>query len=238
MALRVLVVRPQPGAAATAEALERAGHEPVVMPLTQIAPLASPQPAGASFDAVAATSANAIRQASPTLIEPLRDVPLCAVGEATARAARAAGFRRVETAEGDADRLAEMILDRFKAGSRLLYLCGKVRRREFEAALVAAGIEVQIAETYDTVAVHPDDGQLAALGAVDAVLVHSAEAAKALLRLRSRAGSFLERAAFIAISQRAAEPLRAAGITRLLVAESPTEAAMFACLGQVMSDGL
>ena len=29
MALRVLVVRPQPGAAATAEALERAGHEPV-----------------------------------------------------------------------------------------------------------------------------------------------------------------------------------------------------------------
>ena len=238
MALRVLVVRPQPGAAATAEALERAGHEPVVMPLTEIVPLASPQPAGASFDAVAATSANAIRQASPTLIEPLRDVPLCAVGEATAQAARAAGFRRVETAEGDADRLAEMILGRFKAGSRLLYLCSRVRRREFEAALVAAGIDVGIAETYDTVAVLPGDDEIAALGAVDAVLLHSAEAAKALLRLRARAATSLERAVFIAVSQRAAEPLRDAGITRLLVAESPTETAMFARLGQVMSDGL
>ena len=238
MALRVLVVRPQPGAAATAEALERAGHEPVVMPLTEIVPLASPQPAGASFDAVAATSANAIRHAQPALIDRLSDTPLCAVGEATAQAARAAGFRRVETAEGDADRLAEMILDRFEAGSRLLYLCGRVRRREFEAALVAAGIEVQAAETYDTVAVPLDDGQLAALGAVDAVRGHSAEAAKALLRLRSRAGSFLERVAVIAISQRAAKPLRDAGAPRLIVAESPSEAAMLARLGQVMSDGL
>lgn len=234
MALRVLVVRPQPGAAATAQALERIGHEPVVLPLTEIRPVAPPEPAH-TFDAVAATSANAVRHAPPALLERLRDAPFHAVGEATAQAARAAGFRRVETAQGDADRLAELILGRLGAGSRLAYLCGRVRRREFETALGAAGIEVEIAETYDTVAIPPDDGELAALGTVDAVLVHSAEAAKALQRLRRNASPSFERAAFVAISERAAEPLRAAGASRLLVAERSTEAAMFERLNQMTS---
>src|SRR5688572_14398609 len=79
---KVLVTRPQPGAARTARRLAELGHRPVELPLTRT--VALPVEA-ASFDrpvdAVAVTSANALRHAPPELVARLADRPCFAVGE-------------------------------------------------------------------------------------------------------------------------------------------------------------
>src|SRR5262245_13671221 len=96
MRLRVLVTRPEPGASRTARRLAEQGFEPVVLPLTEIRPLPADHfPDSANIDAVAATSANAIRHAPRRLISTLTGKPVFAVGGGTARATRNAGFATV-----------------------------------------------------------------------------------------------------------------------------------------------
>jgi len=233
-ARRVLVTRPEPGATATAAALDKAGYDPVVLPLTEIRPLpiADGHPRG-EFTAVAATSANALRCAPHDLLDCLVGTPLFAVGEATAEAGLEAGFSNVETGPGDAEGLAEIILRRMAAGESLLYLCGRVRTPELERRLTAAGLVVNAAETYETLPVTLSPDQVDGLksgGAFHAVLVHSAGGASALARFEARpdlAAMFLD-TLHICVSSRASVPL--AGAARVIIADEPTEAAMIAAL--------
>jgi uroporphyrinogen-III synthase len=236
MTRRVLVTRPEPGASATAEALIAAGFEPVIASLTEIVPL----PVDPDIDigapaVVAVTSANAVRHAPERLLRRIADMPVVAVGEATAQAATASGCRNVVSGPGDASRLARLVLDRLPAGSTVLYLCGKLRRPDFETALAAGGMAVSALETYDT---RPVDPALAIVRAVPpgasllAVLIHSTESAKALamsIQHPEVAHLFAEAVA-VAISDRAAAPLRGAFGTRLRVAAEPTDAAMVSVL--------
>ena len=236
MTVRVLVVRPEPGATATAESLRQAGYEPVLLPLTEIRAV-SPEPAlpRGRFDAVAVTSVNALRHMPARMLDALHEVPLHAVGEVTALAAQEAGFACVEASGGDAAALTRLVVERLPAGGRVAYPCGRVRRSTLEAGLAAAGIELVAIEVYDTVAIAPENdvvARLAAAGCVDAVLIHSAESAAALVRLRSDADAsrLVGGARHAAISARAAEPLDAAGMGPILVADEPTEAALLAAL--------
>lgn len=87
--LCVLVTRPEPGASATARALAGRGFEPIVLPLTRTEPVACGPLGDQAYDALALTSANAIRHASVELTGRAAALPVYAVGEATAAAARA-----------------------------------------------------------------------------------------------------------------------------------------------------
>ncbi len=98
---RLLILRPQPGADATAARARALGLDPLVVPLFEIAPLPWEAPDPARFDAVLMTSANAARFAGPDLL-PFRHLPLYAVGAATAEAARAIGFDGIIAGEADA----------------------------------------------------------------------------------------------------------------------------------------
>src|SRR5690606_35988892 len=101
-AMRVLVTRPQPDASRTAAILESLGHEVMVDPLLNLEPMVTEMPAG-PFDALAATSANAMRIAATLSgVDALRDLPLFPVGTHTACAASEAGFMDVRDADGDA----------------------------------------------------------------------------------------------------------------------------------------
>ena len=96
--MRILVVRPQPGADATAARLKAIGHDPVAHPLLATRPLPWALPAE-SPDAVILSSAAAVRHAGP-LADALKHLPAHAVGEATAAAARAAGWSAVKAGPG------------------------------------------------------------------------------------------------------------------------------------------
>ena len=120
---RLIVLRPEPGASATLRrALER-GLDAVAVPLFEIEALAWDAPDPRRFDALLLTSANALRHGGEALGN-LRGLPVHAVGEATAVAAREAGFAVATVGE----RGVESLLDSVEPGQRLLHLCGEDRR--------------------------------------------------------------------------------------------------------------
>ncbi|HVQ07203.1 MAG TPA: uroporphyrinogen-III synthase [Allosphingosinicella sp.] len=108
--MKVLVLRPQPGADETAARARALGLEVVVAPLFAVRPLAWTPPDPAGFDAVMLTSASAARQAADGLT-PFEALPCYAVGEATATAAREAGFADIRVGPEDGAALLLMMAE-------------------------------------------------------------------------------------------------------------------------------
>jgi uroporphyrinogen-III synthase len=120
---RVLVLRPEPGASATAKRVRERGLDPVTVPLFKVEPLAWDPPEASRFDGILLTSGNAVRHAGEGLRQ-LRGLPAYAVGATTADAAREAGFDIASTGDAGVDRL----LGSIEPDIRLLHLCGEDRR--------------------------------------------------------------------------------------------------------------
>jgi uroporphyrinogen-III synthase len=235
MTMRVLVSRPQPGAARTAARLAQCGCEAVVAPVLSIAATGEPAPAG-PFDALILTSARAVPTLAP---EPARwrAVPLFCVGERTAAAAAEAGFAHVHAGPGDARALAGVIARHVTAGARLLHVAGRERKPEPAASLTQQGFAVEVWTAYAALAAErlPDAAFEALVGAqLDGALHYSRRTAAVLVELVRRAGQMAALAALhhACLSADAARPLQAIGAERIAVAARPDEEALFAALQQ------
>ena len=237
--MRVLVIRAEPAASRTAARLTAAGHEPVVLPLARIAPIDARIINHRDFDAVAVTSANAARLCSRAMLTDISHLPCFAVGDETANVAREAGFTDVTSAQGDACALAALITRSMPSRSRILYLCGKLRRDTFERLLRDDGFDVTPIEVYDTVEVTYGLDELAArLGGepIDGILVHSLETARSLMQLLEKDGSTLmsQDTPLICISSRVGA-LFGKNFAETHVAREPTEASMLSTLRDISS---
>ncbi len=221
--MRVLVTRPEPQASATAARLRARGHEVHIAPVAWIERREPALPPAAAVDAVILTSASAA-----FALAPYRDLPVHAVGAATARAARAEGARSVTTAAGDWRRLARLLSgpEGPPMGARLLHLSGAEIRGDLAGALAAAGF------SYLRVVVYAARGQswldplvwnLLRREALDAVLFFSPAHATMWRRQIERAAAFdrlfLLRA--LALSEAVAEPLRPMPWRAVEVAAAP-----------------
>jgi uroporphyrinogen-III synthase len=237
MTARVLVTRPEPGASRTAARLRALGIVPVVLPLSRTVPLPV-EPLPALFDAVLATSANALRHAPDHLVQGLSGLPLLAIGGATATAARQRGFRAVTSADGSAADLVQLLTSMLAPPARLAYLTGRIRLPHVERALAEGLYRATPVETYDTMAVsYADDEISRQLGRepMTAAMIYSALAADGFEQLRSAAAGDLCRDAWIiSISDRVAERLRGTDATRIRVARMPNEEAMMDTLSQTL----
>jgi uroporphyrinogen-III synthase len=121
----LVILRPEPGATMTAKSALDQGWRPIVAPIFRIEPLAWEAPSASDYDALFVTSANAVRQAGKALAR-YRDMPVYAVGAATARALKSAGFAHIRTGRGDA---AMMMLTAAEEGIRsALHLAGEDHR--------------------------------------------------------------------------------------------------------------
>lgn len=230
--MRVLVTREPDASAATAARLEALGHEAVVAPLTRIVPVAGPRISG-DVDAVLLTSPAAARiLAARREAATLMALPLLAVGDRTAAAARAAGFSDVRSAAGDGEDLVRLAVATMPGG-RLLHAAAMQRARDYEDELARAGIRVVTVPIYEALAVTalPE----AAVGplrrrAIDAVLHFSQRSSVSYLRLAERAGVRAEALAplQLCLSGRIAAPLAAAAEVR--IASRPDEEALLALL--------
>ena len=235
---RILVTRPEPGAEATRQTLLTHGFDPVMLPLSSIVPVAAAAPADAErFSAVALTSANAVRNAAPELLQALGELPVYAVGAATADAARERGMQVIWIGSGDASALAGELANRPTAGQRVLYLTGRIRRPEFEETLARKSVPVSAVETYDTAILsYTTDTVLDLLSheTMHGVLVYSAVAGRALSGLISNPelGHLLESSWFICLSRRIAESLDTVDPERVLVTGSPSESAVLDLLNR------
>lgn len=168
---KLFLFRPQPAVEASAERARAMGLMPVVTPLFEIHPVKWIAPDPANFDGLLLTSANAIRHGGESL-EAMQSLPVYAVGEATAEAAREAGFKVKKAGDGNIDDLLAGI----PAKLRLMHLCGFHRRppvnprQQITTACVYRSKPAVPPATFRAL---PDN-----VGAV-----HSAEAAKRLAEL-------------------------------------------------------
>ena len=190
---RILVLRPEPGASETVRRARDAGFDVVAVPLFTVAPLAWVAPDPADFDALLLTSANAVRHGSDQL-RALRDLPVHAVGEATATAARDAGFTVVSSGEAGVERLLGSIDQEL----RLLHLCGEDRRAPGRASQETTAIPVYCAATVESPVLDAASGGIA--------LIHSPRAGARFSELVER-----DARASIIIAAISAAAARAAG---------------------------
>lgn len=138
------VLRPEPGNAATRARIAAAGGTPIALPLFEVRALDWTPPAPARFDALFLTSANAVRHAGAALAT-YRDLPVFAVGEATASAARAAALTVTAVGTGDAADLAALANSR--GIGRALHLAGRDRAQD------------HLPEIADTIAVYASEAR-------------------------------------------------------------------------------
>jgi uroporphyrinogen-III synthase len=142
MTMRILVTRPREDGAETAALLAARGHDALLSPLLETRWFDGPQLDLAGIAAILATSANGVR----ALIRRTsrRDVPIFAIGPQTTQEAQAAGFARVENADGDAATLAEAVPHWTTPGAgALLHVCGEQNEGALAERLTRHGYAVR-----------------------------------------------------------------------------------------------
>lgn len=151
-----------------------------------------------------------------------RDRPVLTVGDATADAARQAGFQDVTSASGALDDLAALIRRTPDAGPVLA--CLAETPAGDLAARVGGGVEIRTLPVYRAVPTPATPPE-----ACDAVLIHSPRAALELTR-RLTPDAARSRLA-VAISPAAAAPLAPLPFAGVRIAARPDEAALISALG-------
>jgi uroporphyrinogen-III synthase len=208
--LKVLVLRPEPGASETLFRARERGLDAVAIPLFEVEPVDWQTPNPELFDGLLLTSANAVRRAGNQL-RGLRSLDVYAVGEATADAARRAGFEIAVTGTSG----VEQLLGSISPDLKLLHLCGEERKEGAGAPQRITPIAV-----YRSKAVEEPD-LTSAQGIV--ALVHSPRAARRFAELAVDRRSI----SIAAISQAAAEAA-GSGWRKVAVATQPTDDALLA----------
>jgi uroporphyrinogen-III synthase len=225
----VLLTRPPDDSRALAEALEGEGIDPLIWPLTRIVPTVTALNLPPTTGGLLFTSANGVRALAA--LTGRRDLPALCVGEATAEAARKAGFSDCVSAGGDARALAEMAR---RSGIRAFFHPrGRDAAGDLKGWLVESGQRVTEAVLYRAEETGPPPAPVAAAlarGTVELVTVWSRRASAILARQLAGMDASLDDTGLLAISAAAAEPLEASGFRRIVLAGAPDGAAMLAAI--------
>jgi uroporphyrinogen-III synthase len=230
--MRIVVTRPQFDGERTATALRARGHEVLVAPLMRVEPIAANL--GGEWDAVIVTSVNALNAITDNSARnALIKLPLFAVGQRSAEAARETGFKDVVSANGDVRDLVRLIATRRASGNALLlYLAGEDRATDLLGELSARGIAAEMRVVYRAVTVPFPPALIEALeaGKVDIVMHFSRRSADnyvAGAKMAGIAGPALA-VRHLCLSAQVAEPL--ANTSRIAIATRPDEAALIELL--------
>ncbi len=216
--MKVLIIRPQPGADATAQRFRAAGHVPLVMPLFEIQPVAATSISASGYDAVVLTSGNAVRAAEPFL-KSNAHVPVYAVGSATARAAEKSAIMPFRIGSSGIDALVDVAEQ--EGHTRLLWLAGE----DHSPLQARPGVTVDTHIVYKSVAVPTPDDFAAAVAQSDLVILHSSRAAQHFAACCDDAGISRHEVALATFSDAIARNT-GDGWSICIVAPTPNDAAL------------
>jgi uroporphyrinogen-III synthase len=213
---RVAITRTSPDADRTAERVRTLGAEPVLAPLLTIIPCGY-DTSTEGAQALIFTSSNGVR-AFPD-VRGARDRIVLTVGDATAEAAREAGFSDVRSADGDVGALAALakaVLD--PAKGKLIHIAGDHVAGDLGGDLRRAGftVERRLAYAARAALTLPDTFN----GPLDIVLFHSPRAAQTFADLGAPRSEHLIAACF---SQNVADATSTVPWARLIVSPAPRE---------------
>ena len=239
--MRVMLTRPRADSERLAEALRARGNEVVIEPMLKIIPVGSLPPLD-GVTALIVTSANGLRAFAAA--SDRRDLTVYSVGDATAQAAREAGFAAVESAEGDSAALGTLIAARVKrdAGT-LLHIQGRAVTGDLDKILVSQGFSVRMAVLYEAEAV--DKLTIAARASIadqkiDMILFFSPRTARTFVRLVQDAGlaDRCETVMAICLSAAVAEAGSALTWAGVHIAATPDRTAMIQLCAAVEGDAV
>ncbi len=222
MPLPILILRPEPGNAATAEKVRALGMTAISCPLFESHAIPWHCPDTADCDGVILTSANAVRNAGPQL-STLLHLPVYAVGPATAQAAREAGFEQVNVGPSNLKALIEQI-ESCTRSQRFLHLCGKDHVQTGDHKL-----SINYHNIYEMREIWFDDTARNTLRLPAIVLLHSPRTAARFAALVGDEAEVRAAITIISISEEAAR-LAGKGWQRVAIADEPRNEAMLTLL--------
>jgi uroporphyrinogen-III synthase len=235
--LRILVTRSQPRAADTALALRARGHEPIVTPLFEMELVSEVDAKAGPWNAILLTSANGLWGICKfAWHKSWHGMPVFAVGDVSAKAARDMGFAEVASAAGNVDDLTDLVVARLKPPARLLYLAGEERAGDLAGALRTRNFDVDLVVVYRFVTPRflPEAAEAALAGALDGVLHYSRHAAETYLAAARNSGlldAALTKPVHFCMSEQIAAPLKKAGAAHIRIAARPDEDALLELCG-------
>lgn len=228
--MRVLVTRPEADSGPLLKELQSLGIEGVLEPLLRVENLPLPPIEFSEYQAILLTSANGARALAT--LEGGRDLPVYAVGEATAAAAREAGFQSVDVAGGDVEALFQRIKERLDAKSgALLHPAGTTVAGDLAADLVESGYDYRRVNLYDAVAaskLSPNAVQAIKKGEIDGVVLYSPRTAEVFISLVRKARLIRAAQGLTAycLSPAVAEVVQKLDWQEINVASEPTQSAL------------
>lgn len=214
---RLFVFRPEAAARLTIVKAQALGLEAISIPLFEIEEIAWAPPDPVDFDGLLLTSANAV-EAGGDALDLFRALPVYAVGEGTAVAARTAGLGIVKVGNGGIDSL----LADLDSEVRLLHLCGEERREPSGIMRSILVVPVYRATEKEVAGLDQLKGQVA--------VVHSPRAARRLAELVDPALRSTVRVA--AISEAAAQAA-GTGWAEVRAASAPNDTELLALCVQL-----
>ena len=210
--MKLLIVRPQPGADATAARVNAVGHMAVCLPLFATQPVAWDLPNIDDFDGLLLTSANALRHIGDKL-PMLTGLPLFAVGQNSADYARRMGFDVQHVGSAGIESLLEQIDAR-----RLLWLAGEDRT----SFMLPPAKHIDCRIVYRSAALPIPNDFSEKLMEADYVLLHSARAASHFTSLVEHVQFEKNRISIAALSEKIAQAA-GSGWAKVRIAKEPTD---------------
>jgi uroporphyrinogen-III synthase len=226
----VLIVRPKEQAEDFAVKVFALGAEPLVCPIQDVETLVpeilllpevlSPQ----GIHGIVVTSSNAFAAKSRG-----GDVPIFAIGSATATAAREAGNTQVYEADGHFENLLRLIRAHTPAGGGLLYLRGENVRHDMVASLPEYRIvERAVYRTQDAQKLPQPAVEAFQAGRISAIAVFSPHSAELLKKLLIREGyeGEVRRINLLSLSGAVLESIQDLPWSSVRVAKTPSASAL------------
>ncbi len=241
----VLVTRPDHQAGHLCQLIEAEGGAAVRYPALAIRPRPDRAAVRAAvgptdrYDLVVFVSANAVRFGADILTQR-PEVPVAAIGQATAAALNAAGYRvSLMPAEGaDSESLLALPQLARMAGQRVLIVRGSSGLDLLQKAMTERGAQVHYADVYTREPAHPSAGlqaeieQLWRQGGISVYTATSVELLEALVGIVTpRCRGLMDSTALVTGSERVATAAARLGLgSPILLADSPEDAALIAAL--------
>jgi uroporphyrinogen-III synthase len=224
--MRLLIIRPEPGASATAVRAKAAGFEPALMPFFEVRPRRWAAPDPANYDALLITSSNAARHAGAEL-QPLNALPVHTVGERTADAACEAGLALATVGTSGADEAIKAAAD---SGHRhLLWLAGE----EHKLPHLPQGIQLDVIVCYSADALQLPANAAEIIAKADIVALHSPRAATLFADTATKLGLTKSNITIAAFSPAIAEGA-GVGWRDIAIAKTPTDDALLSAAAELV----
>lgn len=225
----LLIIRPEPGASASAMRAQEAGLTPVMLPFFEMQPVDWDVPDAQDYDALLLTSANAVRFAGAGLAS-LHPLPVHCVGERTADAAQTERLRVVSI--GTSDAAAAVRAASEMGHRRLLWLAGVDHRPIKLPKNSPKSLKVTTLICYASGTKVLDSDAAHHIASADAVALHSPRAATEFAKAVADLGLDRATITLAAFSPAIAEAV-GDGWRAVAVAERPADSAMLSALLEI-----